>query len=75
MSQSFSLYGELTVRQNLDMHAHLFDLPKEDVPYRVNEMAEKFGLNDVMDEQTERLPWASASVSHWPLPPSISPKS
>jgi ribosome-dependent ATPase len=56
MSQSFSLYGELTVRQNLDMHAHLFDLPKEDVPSRVKEMADKFGLNDVMDDQTERLP-------------------
>ncbi|MGO9215070.1 MAG: ribosome-associated ATPase/putative transporter RbbA [Syntrophales bacterium] len=56
MSQSFSLYGELTVQQNLDMHAHLFDLPKEDVPSRVKEMAEKFGLNDVMNDQTERLP-------------------
>ena len=56
MSQSFSLYGELTVRQNLEMHAHLFDLPKEKVPLRVKEMADKFGLNDVMDDQTERLP-------------------
>ena len=27
MSQSFSLYTELTVRQNLDLHAHLFHLP------------------------------------------------
>jgi ribosome-dependent ATPase len=28
MSQSFSLYSELTVRQNLDLHARLFHLPK-----------------------------------------------
>lgn len=56
MSQNFSLYGELTVRQNLSMHAHLFDLPKEDVPSRVKEMAEKFNLNDVMDDETESLP-------------------
>jgi ribosome-dependent ATPase len=56
MSQSFSLYGELTVRQNLDMHAHLFDMPNEDVPSRVKEMAVKFGLTDVMNDQTERLP-------------------
>ena len=28
MSQSFSLYGELTVRQNLDLHARLFHLPR-----------------------------------------------
>ena len=29
MSQSFSLYTELTVRQNLDLHAHLFHLPAQ----------------------------------------------
>ena len=28
MSQSFSLYTELTVRQNLDLHARLFHLPR-----------------------------------------------
>src|SRR5262249_27195169 len=30
MSQAFSLYGELTVDQNLQLHAHLFGLNKED---------------------------------------------
>jgi ribosome-dependent ATPase len=29
MTQAFSLYGELTVRQNLELHAHLFKLPEE----------------------------------------------
>ena len=56
MSQTFSLYGELTVRQNLEMHAHLFDLPSKAIPSRVKEMATTFGLTDVMDDQTERLP-------------------
>ncbi|NOZ43506.1 MAG: ABC transporter ATP-binding protein, partial [Alphaproteobacteria bacterium] len=56
MSQNFSLYGELTVRQNLDMHARLFDLAAADIPLRVKEMADWFDLNDVMDDQTERLP-------------------
>ena len=28
MSQSFSLYTELTVQQNLELHAHLFHLPR-----------------------------------------------
>ena len=28
MSQAFSLYTELTVRQNLMLHARLFDLPR-----------------------------------------------
>lgn len=56
MSQMFSLYGELTVRQNLEMHAHLFDLPASEIPGRAEERAERFGLSDVMDDQTERLP-------------------
>ena len=29
MTQAFSLYTELTVRQNLLLHARLFDLPEE----------------------------------------------
>ena len=37
MSQSFSLYGELSVRQNLVLHAQLFDLPKEDSRARIEE--------------------------------------
>jgi len=56
MSQSFSLYSELTVRRNLDLHARLFDLPEDEVVRRVNEMAERFDLSDVLDEQAESLP-------------------
>ena len=32
MSQSFSLYTELTVKQNLILHAHLFDIPRRANP-------------------------------------------
>ena len=32
MSQAFSLYSELTVRQNLELHARLFQLPAADDP-------------------------------------------
>ena len=56
MSQMFSLYGELTVRQNLEMHAHLFDLPASGIPGRVRKMADLFDLHDAMEDQTERLP-------------------
>ena len=38
MSQSFSLYAELTVRQNLDLHARLFHVPADEVEPRVAEM-------------------------------------
>ncbi|MBW8320454.1 MAG: ribosome-associated ATPase/putative transporter RbbA, partial [Rhizobium sp.] len=56
MSQAFSLYGELTVRQNLDLHARLFDLPKERIGARVSEMAKRFDLIDVMDAMPDALP-------------------
>ncbi|MBA3042956.1 MAG: ribosome-associated ATPase/putative transporter RbbA [Alphaproteobacteria bacterium] len=56
MSQAFSLYGELTVRQNLDLHARLFDLPRERIAARVAEMAKRFDLIDVMDAMPDALP-------------------
>ncbi|MFA5122952.1 ribosome-associated ATPase/putative transporter RbbA, partial [Zavarzinia sp.] len=56
MSQAFSLYGELTVRQNLVLHARLFALPEDRIPARVAEMAERFELAAVMDMLPEELP-------------------
>ncbi len=56
MSQSFSLYTELTVRQNLSLHAHIFHLPKAQIPARLDEMMQRFGLVDVADEPAEKLP-------------------
>lgn len=56
MSQSFSLYGELTVRENLDLHGRLFDLPKETVADRVNDVAGRFGLTEVLDVLPSALP-------------------
>ena len=56
MSQAFSLYNELTVRQNLELHARLFHIPEADIPARVAEMSERFKLNDVEDALPESLP-------------------
>lgn len=56
MSQSFSLYGELTVRQNLVLHARLFGVDETEVPARVHEMAERFDLLDELDALPESLP-------------------
>ncbi|CAB3879249.1 ribosome-associated ATPase/putative transporter RbbA [Achromobacter denitrificans] len=56
MSQAFSLYGELTVRQNLVLHARLFHVPEADIPGRVDEMVERFDLGDVLDALPENLP-------------------
>ncbi|MDP3600532.1 MAG: ribosome-associated ATPase/putative transporter RbbA [Bosea sp. (in: a-proteobacteria)] len=56
MSQAFSLYSELTVTQNLDLHARLFRLPPENIPARVAEMVERFDLGSVMDALPDALP-------------------
>ncbi|MES2088567.1 MAG: ribosome-associated ATPase/putative transporter RbbA [Pseudomonadota bacterium] len=56
MSQGFSLYGELTVRQNLVLHAQLFHVPEGEVPTRVAEMVARFGLQDAQDTLPEQLP-------------------
>ena len=56
MSQAFSLYSELTVRQNLALHARIFQLPKAQIEVRVSEMVERFGLGEVIDELAEKLP-------------------
>ena len=56
MSQSFSLYGELSVRQNLDLHARLFDLPKVDSARRIDELIQRFNLDSVADQPSGALP-------------------
>ncbi|KKW68223.1 multidrug ABC transporter ATP-binding protein [Lampropedia cohaerens] len=56
MSQAFSLYSELTVRQNLMLHARLFDVPEDAVGARVQEMERRFGLQDVVHALPESMP-------------------
>ncbi|MHB8885211.1 MAG: ribosome-associated ATPase/putative transporter RbbA [Methylovirgula sp.] len=56
MSQSFSLYSELTVRQNLDLHAHLFHLPSALAATRIDELVTEFGLTAYLDERAAALP-------------------
>ena len=56
MSQSFSLYSELTVMQNLVLHARLFGVDDADIPGRAEEMLERFSLTGVRDSLPGNLP-------------------
>ena len=56
MSQNFSLYGELTVRQNLDLHARLFHLPRETIAPRIAELLKDFDLGPYADAFSGELP-------------------
>jgi len=56
MTQAFSLYGELTVRQNLILHCRLYHLPPEKAKERMKELIDRFGLGDHVDALAEALP-------------------
>ena len=55
MTQAFSLYTELTVRQNMMLHARLFDLPDEKAQAR-RRIADEFRFGVVGDTLAESLP-------------------
>jgi ribosome-dependent ATPase len=56
MSQAFSLYTELTVRQNLLLHAQLYHVPEAEIDERIEEMTQRFNLERVLDQLPEGLP-------------------
>jgi ribosome-dependent ATPase len=56
MSQAFSLYGELTVRQNLRLHGRIFEIPKDKAHARIDDLVNRFGLREHLDSISEELP-------------------
>nr|WP_326848738.1 ribosome-associated ATPase/putative transporter RbbA [Bartonella sp. HY761] len=56
MSQAFSLYSELTVQENLELHAEIFELPKDSRAARIDEMVKRFDLTDVLSSMPDALP-------------------
>ncbi len=73
MTQLFSLYGELTVRQNLMLYARLYRIPENEVESHVNEMIHRFQLESVENTVPGSLPLGikqrlslAAAVIHHP---------
>jgi ribosome-dependent ATPase len=56
MTQSFSLYGEMTIRQNLILHTRLYHIPPEKAQTRIEELVTRFGLGSHLDSLAEDLP-------------------
>lgn len=56
MSQAFSLYEELSVRQNLELHAKLYQINKSQWDDYVNAAMEQFHLTEFADQKPEALP-------------------
>jgi ribosome-dependent ATPase len=56
MTQAFSLYGELTVEQNLELHAQLYHLPKDKVAGRIEDLLERYDLKAFIHARPDSLP-------------------
>ncbi|PJG82926.1 ribosome-associated ATPase/putative transporter RbbA [Caviibacterium pharyngocola] len=56
MSQAFSLYEELSVRQNLELHAKLYQIDKKEWNHYVHSAMEQFHLTNLADETPASLP-------------------
>jgi ribosome-dependent ATPase len=56
MSQAFSLYTELTVAQNLDLHARLFHIAHDKAQRRIDFLVERFGLGNHLGQRSGDLP-------------------
>ena len=56
MSQSFSLYGELSVRQNLELHARLFRMDPARARERIDGLLAQLDLAAHADAEAQSLP-------------------
>ncbi len=56
MTQLFSLYNELTVRQNLKLYARLYGIPENMVAEKVEAMIARFQLESVAETLPKDLP-------------------
>jgi ribosome-dependent ATPase len=56
MTQAFSLYGELTIRENLILDARLYHIPPDKAKARIEELVDKFGLREHLDSLADSLP-------------------
>ncbi len=56
MSQKFSLYGKLTVKENIRFFAGIYGLSRREVREKTAEIVEKLGLASTADSQVDDLP-------------------
>jgi ABC-2 type transport system ATP-binding protein len=70
MTQRFSLYEDLSVRENLEFMADIYSLPRPKARARIGELLEKYALNDLENQwagtlsggQRQRLALAATTL-------------
>ena len=56
MSQKFSLYGKLSVRENIRFFAGIYGLSRKEVRVKTDEIVDKLGLSESADSLVDDLP-------------------
>ena len=56
MSQKFSLYDDLTIKENIEFFGGIYGLPKELIRKRKDALLQQVGLTNVADSMTRDLP-------------------
>jgi len=56
MSQKFSLYDDLTIRENIEFFGGIYGLSKEQIQMRKQALLQQVGLTDVAESMTRDLP-------------------
>jgi len=56
MSQRFSLYEDLTVRENITLYGGIYDLSSRDIRDRTKRMLERLGLEHAADQFVRAIP-------------------
>lgn len=56
MSQKFSLYGSLSVRENLEFFAGIYGISISDIKSRARDVAFTFGLDNFLEQPADELP-------------------
>ena len=56
MSQKFSLYHDLTCRENIWFYASIYRVPADEQSARVESLIDELGLREIANEQVRELP-------------------
>lgn len=56
MSQKFSLYDDLSIRENIEFFGGIYGLPPEEIENRKNALIEQVGLSGYVNKLTRTLP-------------------
>lgn len=56
MSQKFSLYDDLTIRENIEFYGGIYGLEKDVIDRRRDRLLQQVGLTDIADSMTKDIP-------------------